>query len=472
MAIYHFSAQIISRKDGRSAVAAAAYRAAAKLTDRTTGQVSSFTRKKGVDHHEVMLPPNAPLAFSDIEELWSSAEEAEKRKDAQLCREINIALPIELSLDQQVELIRAYVKEQFVSAGMIAQVNVHDSQSDNPHAHVMLTLRDVTSNGFGNKNRAWNDKQLLEKWREQWANYANKALEKAGFSERIDHRTLEAQDVDRAPTKHLGPAISAILERGEHSIVYDRMLEQQAAAQALIDERVAAQREYDAAVQGYADALLVIEKAQAEAKAKALELSTKARLAPPPPQPPASGGDSPKVEGFALKPQQQQIPARSQEANAPAQESVSVQLRERLDVAQSEFRQKRSRLLELEETREELRAVVRAPAQLAKAKPIAALIDKFIALDEFTQAREAADNARKALAQIKPQIKQLAPDVESLARHVEKIALDIRNAERKEAQAIKQQAEEKERQRLREAERHRPKNTLKTTHSSITRERF
>lgn len=215
MAIYHFSAQMIKRSDGRSAVAAAAYRAAEKLTDARTGTVADFTKKSGVASTHILLPADAPADYADRSTLWNAVERAETRTNSQVAREIDVALPAELNPQQQRQLILGFVQSTFVDAGMCADVAIHDIYSGNPHAHVMLTTRNVDGSGFTTKNRDWNDKKLLTQWREQWAEHANAALEQAGHAERIDHRTLLEQGItDREPQVHLGPARHAMQRRG------------------------------------------------------------------------------------------------------------------------------------------------------------------------------------------------------------------------------------------------------------------
>jgi len=204
MAIYHLSAQIISRKEGRSAVAAAAYRAGENLYDERVGKVFDYTRKQGVEYSEILAPPEAPSWVHDRQSLWNAIERAEKRKDAQLAREIEIGLPRELSKDQQVNLLREFVKTTFVSHGMVADVALHLDNEKNPHAHVMLTTRGISSDGFGQKRRDWNARTELLEWREGWANLANQHLAQAGHDIRIDHRTLEAQGIDLVPGRKIG----------------------------------------------------------------------------------------------------------------------------------------------------------------------------------------------------------------------------------------------------------------------------
>jgi hypothetical protein len=225
MAIYHFSAQVISRSAGRSATAAAAYRSGEKIMDERTGAIHDYSQKTGIDHTEIMAPANAPRWVYDRAKLWNTAEQAEKRKDAQICREIEIALPVELNHAQQLELVRSFAQKHFVNIGMIADMAIHRTKAENPHCHILLSMRDISHEGFGLKNRGWNDKQLLETWREQWAEYANRALEQAGHQERIDHRTLEAQGIDRIPQIHIGPKVAEMEARGIRTERAEKALE-------------------------------------------------------------------------------------------------------------------------------------------------------------------------------------------------------------------------------------------------------
>ena len=131
-------------------------------------------------------------------------EKAEKRKDAQTAREMDIALPFELDRQEQIQLVRDYIQENFVSAGMCTDFAVHDKGDGNPHAHIMLTTREISSSGFGGKNREWNKSEHLETWRENWAIVFNEKLQEKGLDERIDHRTLKEQGIEREPTIHEG----------------------------------------------------------------------------------------------------------------------------------------------------------------------------------------------------------------------------------------------------------------------------
>jgi len=157
MAIYHFSVQVIGGAAGRSAVAAAAYRSASRLRDDRLGRDQDFSAKRGVVHSEVMLPENAPEEWRDREKLWNDVEAFEKRKDAQLGREVEFALPREMTERQGIKLARDFLAREFVDQGMIADLNVHwdvaEDGQPKPHAHVMLTMRSVGENGFGPKAR-------------------------------------------------------------------------------------------------------------------------------------------------------------------------------------------------------------------------------------------------------------------------------------------------------------------------------
>ncbi|MEG3125146.1 Ti-type conjugative transfer relaxase TraA [Sphingomonas sp. GB1N7] len=221
MAIYHFSAKVISRAAGSSALASAAYRSASRLHDQRLGRTHDFSNKAGVVHSEVLLPDGAPDHLSDRERLWSEVEAVEVRKDAQLSREIEFAIPRELSQADGIALARDFVRDEFVSRGMIADLNVHwDIGADGfakPHAHVMLTTREVGEEGFGPKNRDWNRTDLLEKWRERWAEHVNARLAELDIDARVDHRSLDAQGIDLDPQHKIGPAASRMAGQGLES---------------------------------------------------------------------------------------------------------------------------------------------------------------------------------------------------------------------------------------------------------------
>jgi len=184
------------------------------MVDARTGEIHDFTRKGGVFHDEIMVPSNAPTWMLDRSELWNHVEQTERRKDAQLCREFNVALPRELERKQQLALVRDFVQRELVDKGMVVQLNLHDLKGENPHFHVMATTRTVEGNGFGKKERSWNSKEQLQGWREAWANLANAHLELAGLGVRIDHRSLREQGTTmREAAAHLGPHAAAVERR-------------------------------------------------------------------------------------------------------------------------------------------------------------------------------------------------------------------------------------------------------------------
>jgi len=226
MSDYRLSAKIIGRSSGRSSVAAAAYRAGAQLHDERTGLDHDYTRKNGVLHSEIMAPDNAPDWMKDRAKLWNAVEAVERRKDAQLAREIQLSLPHELDEAQNKILVLGFIQSQFVDRGMIADVAIHapDRQGDqrNIHAHVMLTLRELTGEGFASKKtREWNKPELLADWRESWADHQNELFQELGMEQRVDHRSYADQGIDREPTQHLGTVANDMEKNGKGSRIGD-----------------------------------------------------------------------------------------------------------------------------------------------------------------------------------------------------------------------------------------------------------
>ena len=239
MAIYHLSAQIIGRSAGRSVTAAAAYRAHEKIEDERTGLTHDYTRRRGEVEAFILTPDHAPDWAHDRSALWNEVEKIEKRKDAQLARELNVALPVELTPDQQKDLLKEFIEENMIKRGMIADVAIHRDHPENPHAHIMLTMRDISADRFGKKNRDWNPDfgfgkvQNAEKyvdWREAWANLTNEHLSFYRHAARVDHRSFEAQGIDRPPTIHEGPAVREMEKRGIQTErgEYNRMVKEHA----------------------------------------------------------------------------------------------------------------------------------------------------------------------------------------------------------------------------------------------------
>ena len=204
--------------------------------------IHDYTRKRGIVHSEILLPPNAPPDFQDRGTLWNSVEQIEKACNSQLARELEVALPIELSREEQVRIVRAYCSSQFVSRGMCADFNIHDTGSGNPHAHILLTMRPMDEQGkwlpkskkeyvldeSGERIRLssgryktrkvdlvdWNSQENAEIWRKVWADLANEFLERNNRPERIDHRSYERQGIDQIPTVHIGVAASQMEKKG------------------------------------------------------------------------------------------------------------------------------------------------------------------------------------------------------------------------------------------------------------------
>ena len=266
LAIYHCSVKIIGRSKGKSVIAAAAYRAGEKLCDRETGTAHDFTRKGGVMHRGILLPEHAPKEYLDRQTLWESVTKIEKKSNAQLAREVEVALPIELSRELQLTVIREYVQENFVLKGMCADIAIHDKGNGNPHAHVLLTTRPIKTDGswgakekkdyardedgnriplidkktgkqkLGKRNEKlwkritvqandWNDRGNVEKWRKSWADICNRYL---SMEQQIDHRSYERQGLPIVPMIHEGVRARQMEQRGEVSdrCEYNRIVKQ------------------------------------------------------------------------------------------------------------------------------------------------------------------------------------------------------------------------------------------------------
>ena len=226
MAIYHLSVNTISRSAGRSATAAAAYRAGVEITDERTGEIHDYTRKGGVESAELVLPAGAPEWAADRAALWNAAEQAETRKNSTVAREFEIALPEELSPAERARLARDFARELVERHGCAADVCIHapgkDGDDRNHHAHILLTTRRLGPEGLTEKTRELDDQKtgskLVTQWRERFAALTNERLRENGIEARVDHRTLEAQGIEREPTRHLGPAATGYERRtGEPS---------------------------------------------------------------------------------------------------------------------------------------------------------------------------------------------------------------------------------------------------------------
>ena len=243
MDFFHSHVQVISRGKGKSAVAAAAYRAGETLTNNYDGITHNYTRKRGVIHTEILLPDHAPCEYADRAVLWNAVEKIEKAENAQLAREFEIALPAEFTHEQNIALAREYAQRTFVDEGMCADFFFHDKGDGNPHFHLMLTMRPLNENGtWGGKQKKlytldndgnkiydpikrqykcrsipstdWNKHANADKWRKIWEDMVNAESERLGFDFRIDRRSYAEQGIEKIPTVHMGAAASQMEQRG------------------------------------------------------------------------------------------------------------------------------------------------------------------------------------------------------------------------------------------------------------------
>ena len=240
----HYSIKISKRSKGQSAVAQAAYQSGDRLFSERDNKTKYYSDKRDIIYTEILLPVNAPHEYADRNTLWNAVEAVENNWNSQLARRFEIALPIELSMEQSADLIREHCMEQFVSKGMIADIAIHDPDppGHNPHAHVMLTMRPMDEKGRwmekahreyildenGDRVRDekgkwkfrkvptvdWNERSNAEIWRHAWEETQNRYLEAAGRSERISMKSYQRQGIDRIPTVHMGPAVTAMERRG------------------------------------------------------------------------------------------------------------------------------------------------------------------------------------------------------------------------------------------------------------------
>ena len=221
MAVANLVAKIISRSDGKSAVAAAAYRAGDKIADERYGRIQDYSRRHGVLHSEIMAPDETPAWMLDRAALWNGVEAAERRKDSQLARDVLLILPHEVTDEARLSLVRGFIKEHFVDEGMIADFAMHaphpEGDDRNYHCHVMLTMRDIVGESFGQKNREWNDGELLKEWRMEFMRHVNAELDRQGIEARVDLRSLEAQGIDREPEPKQGPIATEMERNGRES---------------------------------------------------------------------------------------------------------------------------------------------------------------------------------------------------------------------------------------------------------------
>ena len=253
MALYHFSVKQVSRGKGQTVVNSAAYISGQKLYNDYYGQTHDYTKKSGVVFTEILTPEYVPERLTNRETLWNEVEKIEKGKRAQLAYTFDIALQNELTLDENIELARAFCREQFVARGMIVDLAVHEGKSknedepDNPHFHVLAPIRPFTEEGsWGNKQRreyvldedgnqikdakgkdifnavsttGWNDPELLKEWRRAWTEKVNEKFRECHMAARIDHRSYKEQGIDLIPTIHEGYEVRAMEKKGIKTVI-------------------------------------------------------------------------------------------------------------------------------------------------------------------------------------------------------------------------------------------------------------
>jgi len=216
MAIYHLSVQAISRDQGKSCVAAAAYRSGQKLYNERQNLNYDYTKRHDIES-EIIAPDNSPKWVYDRAELWNTVDKKETRCNSRTAREINVALPIELSKENQKELAREYIKNNFVKNGMIADLCFHFNDINNPHFHVMLTTREINENGFTNKNRDWDKKEKVKEWRKGWEVITNNVLKSNEINTEITCESYKNLGNEKIPTIHEGYVAREMQKDGKES---------------------------------------------------------------------------------------------------------------------------------------------------------------------------------------------------------------------------------------------------------------
>lgn len=201
----HLHVKIVKSETGRTCCASAAYRAGERIVG-ADGMVHDFTRKRGVILSGIMLPDGAPEEYTDRQTLWQAADRAERRKDAQRYRDVNIAIPNEIAYDQAEMIVRKFLRP-LVADGMIADYAIHDPPGTqrNLHVHIMLTMREVSPAGFGKKRTEWNSRELLLGMRSRWAHLCNAELQRIGSSERIEYKSYADRGIPKLASRHIGP---------------------------------------------------------------------------------------------------------------------------------------------------------------------------------------------------------------------------------------------------------------------------
>ena len=279
MAIYHLSVKTIGRSEGRSATAAAAYRAGDRIADERTGLAHDYTRRSGVEHTEIFLPEHAPQWAGNRERLWNAAEAAEKRINSTVAREFEVALPTELSREERRELVREMACELVKRHGLVVDASIHKpgkiGDHRNHHAHILCSTRRLGAEGFTEKSRELDDRKSgeVEYWRKSWAEACNRHLALAGHEIRVDHRSLSARGIERAPGIHLGPNVIRMerrglrTDRGETGLKIERQNEEVRGISAKIIDLAAARKRIEAAREAELEILRSVQAVNAKLRA-------------------------------------------------------------------------------------------------------------------------------------------------------------------------------------------------------------
>lgn len=336
MAIYHLSVKAISRSAGRSATAAAAYRAGCKIADERTGEIHDYTRKGGVESAEIVLPDNAPAWANDRAKLWNAAELAENRKNSCVAREFEVALPHELPVEERRKLAVDFAREMANREGCAVDVAIHKPSNEhdnlNHHAHILRTTRKVEAEGLGEKldtEKAGRARAAdLEAVRARWADMTNEALQRNGIAARVDHRSLAAQGIEREPTQHRGVAIDGMQRRGADSFVLQRQAAERLERAAKAGELERAQRQTDGLILDLSSSLST---AKAEQKKQTEQRPAVADL------------DAGKAAAAAWFQQQKQIETGKQQATSAFEQWKNEQAAKAQ--AEADLRQRQADLL-------------------------------------------------------------------------------------------------------------------------------
>lgn len=229
---YHLSVKMIGRAEGRSAVACAAYRSGQTLFDERYNKTHDYAPRRGVTESYIVAPEGAPSWMFDRQSLWNEVEKAEKRKDAQLARELELALPHQVDQDTRRLMVETFIAEELTSRGMVVDYAIHSPNGKgdqrNWHAHLLTSLRPVADDGFSRlKDREACSKETVQHWRAAWAEIQNRTFERLGIRDeeghilKVDHRSYENQGLDLEPTLHLGVLATAMEREGTPTEIGD-----------------------------------------------------------------------------------------------------------------------------------------------------------------------------------------------------------------------------------------------------------